>query len=191
MHDHLTPLTRFGGRSLSRLALLGGAFLVAGFVMSCAAAPEANETPTPVQETAEESAVGSEETQASPSNGSAGTATFTAGERVFTVELTFCGVYEQGTEILLAGIANEINGDAQGFLEGGLLPAGSALNGEFRIDIGADGPLQTSEEFLALGSPSGSPVTLSEEPEGYLILSGTWNEHGDSLGGGSLAFSCS
>ena len=153
-------------------------------------------TPTPVSSTDKDTQMSeppaNDETQAPPVGWAAGAATFTVGDRVFTVELTLCGMYGDGddAEVVLAGPASENGGDATGFLEGDLLPAGSELNAEFRIDIGADGPQQSTDEFLALGLASGSPVTFSEEGGGYVVRSGAWNENGEDLGEGSLAFSC-
>ena len=199
------PNTTSGGaRRMSplRAALFGGAVLPL-LLTACAAVPGAQEvppsqqaTPTPVSSTDKDTQMSeppaNDETQAPPVGWAAGAATFTVGDRVFTVELTLCGMYGDGddAEVVLAGPASENGGDATGFLEGDLLPAGSELNAEFRIDIGADGPRQSTDEFLALGLASGSPVTFSEEGGGYVVRSGAWNENGEDLGEGSLAFSC-
>lgn len=160
-------------------------------LMGCAAesAPEdttgSGSSPVPVESRA------SDDSQDPPAGAAAGTAVLTIGDRAFTAQLDLCSVYDSGAEILLAGPASETRGSAHGFLEGDLLQAGAELNGEFRIDIGADAPHQSTNEFLALGYASGTPVTLTAEGEGYIIRSGAWNEKGDSLGEGSLEFSCS
>ena len=185
------PTTHPFARRTSRWrpSSLGASIVLVLMVVGCAAQPGAQPPPSQPSSAPEGGAV--DDASAAPADGSAGTATFTVDGRAFTVDLTLCGVYGDGPEIALAGAASEDGGDALGHFEGDLVPFGSELNGEFRIDISPDGQARSSDEFLALGYASGVPVTLSEEDDGYVIRSGAWNENGEDLGEGSVQFACS
>lgn len=191
MTASLTSSLHSARPSLLRAALVGCAVVLPFLLIGCgsAAAPGADEGAS--QKDHGTGADEGDDASSESTNGSAGSATFTVGDRVFTIDLTLCGVYADATEIVLAGAAKSDDGSAVGFFEGDLVPFGDELNGEFRIDIGADGPSQSTDEFLALGYASGSAVTLDEEGSGYVVRSGAWNEQGDDLGAGSLAFACS
>ncbi|GAA3212929.1 hypothetical protein [Microbacterium terregens] len=119
-----------------------------------------------------------------------GEATFSAGGRDFTIDLAVCSVYEAG-DVLLGGPANEVGTDATGYLDGDSTVLDSQAYGEFRIDIGADGPLQSTDDFLALGNSLGGAFALSDDGAGYLITASAWNAQGDDLGEATLAFTCS
>lgn len=121
---------------------------------------------------------------------SAGEATLSIGGREFTVELTTCGVYDGGGEVVLSGHAVEVGGAVSGFFDGDLTTLDSRVYGEFRLDIGATGPFESSDEFLALGDPVGGEIAFSEEAHGNVITAKAWNEEGDDLGEGSLTFVC-
>lgn len=155
----------------------------------CATAPAPDTAPKADAPAGEENT--SEGTAEQPSSDAEGTATFTVGDRVFAVELARCSVYEGGTEVMLAGPATEVGGDAVGYLDGEHGPFDGGLNGEFRIDIGASRALQSTDEFVALGSPSGTELTIVADGDGYVIQSGAWNENGEMLGDATLSFSCS
>lgn len=191
MHDSLTTSRGLGRSRRLLLALVGALATTALLLTGCAATSSPGKGSSTSQGTPSAAPNGHDEAPAEAATGSAGTATFTVGDRVFTVELTLCGIYADATEIVLAGHATESSGGPSGFLEGDLLPFGDEINGEFRIDIGADGPTQSADEFLALGYASGTPVTLEQDGSGYIIRSGAWNENGEDLGAGTLAFACS
>lgn len=119
-----------------------------------------------------------------------GEATFSAGGRTFTVELSMCAVYDEG-DVLLSGPAREVGTDVTGYLDGDVTMLDSEAYAEFRIDVGADAALQSTDEFLALGNSLGGSFAISEQVGGYEIRADAWNASGDDLGEGSLAFSCS
>ncbi len=186
----LLPRKRFGAPA----AVLGGAAALALLLGGCTdeAAPEAADSDQSSTEQSDASDASSESDASEQSAGdSRGEATFSAGDREFTVELTTCGVYDDGGEIVLSGHATEVGGDATGFLDGDLTTLDSQSYGEFRIDIGASGPFESTDEFLALGDPTGGGIAYSEEAHGHVIIAKAWNQDGDDLGEASLIFVCS
>lgn len=165
--------------------LFSGPVLLALFLSGCSTGPEGGADPaTAAQDSAQETDASDQS-----SGDTQGEATFSAGGREFTVALTTCGVH--GEEVVLSGHATEVGGDATGFLDGDLTTLDSQSYGEFRIDIGADGPFQSTDDFIALGDPTGGDLSFSEEAHGYVITADAWNTEGDDLGAGSLIFTCS
>lgn len=121
---------------------------------------------------------------------SRGSATFTVGGREFTVQLRMCAVYDD-EDVLLSGPATEAGSGQVGYLDGDATMLGAEPYGEFRIDIGADAPMQSTDDFLSMGNSSGDTFTFESDGDGYVITASAWNANGDDLGLGTLAFTCS
>lgn len=155
-----------------------------------AGTPE-SESPESEPASTSDSPATTDQSEPAGADASAGEATFSIGGREFVVELTTCGVYENGEEVVLGGHAKEVGGAAAGFLDGDLTTLDSQAYGEFRLDIGAGGPFESSDEFLALGDSTGGNLAFSQESDGNVIVANGWNEAGEDLGEGSLAFMCS
>lgn len=175
-------------RFLTKMVRIGSvATLVAVGLSGCAGGdkPDGDTTRSPQSGAAAKTNMGA----GADGNQSQGDATFSVGEREFAVELTHCSVYPEG-DMLLSGPARESGTDITGYFDGDVFMLDSAPYGEFRVDIGADGPLQSTDDFLALGNITGEELTISETGSGYSITGGTWNSTGDSLGEGNLAFNC-
>jgi hypothetical protein len=120
---------------------------------------------------------------------SAGTATATIGAREFSFELSGCTMYE-GREVELSGLGGEVGTDVPSYLDGGAMQMDSTPLGEFRINIGADRPFQSSDDFIAFGAPTGGNFTVVKEGAGYLATGPAWDDNGTSLGTGTLHFTC-
>lgn len=120
---------------------------------------------------------------------SVGTATATIGARTFAFELSGCTVYD-GREVELSGLGGEVGTDVPSYLDGGAMEMDSTALGEFRIDIGSDGPFQSSDEFIALGAPTGGNFSIVKEGTGYLATGPAWDNNGTALGAGTLHFTC-
>lgn len=109
--------------------------------------------------------------------------------REFSFELTGCTVY-QDSEVEISGPGAEVDSDTSSYLDGGAVQIDTDAIGEFRIDIGATGPFQSSEEFLALGAPTGGDFSVVADGDGYVATGNTWDSNGTDLGTGTLHFTC-
>lgn len=119
----------------------------------------------------------------------AGTATAVIDGREFTFRLSGCTIYEQ-SEVELSGPGAEVGSDTPSHLDGGAMQMDSDAIGEFRIDIGSDGPFDSSDEFLSLGAPSGGDFTVVADGDGHLATGNSWDSDGTDLGTGTLRFTC-
>lgn len=120
----------------------------------------------------------------------AGSATASIDGREFTFMLSNCMMYE-GEEVELSGAGGETGADAPSYLDGGLMQMDADVTGEFRISIGTDQPFDSTNEFLALGAPTGEGLTVVKDGDGYLATGNAWNDQGADLGTGTLRFACS
>lgn len=136
-----------------------------------------------------ESQSGSGETEASASDSPAGSATVSAGGREFSFQLTRCLVYEE-REVELAGPGAEVGSSVSSYFDGGLMQMGTDALGELRVDIGADGPFQSSDEFIAIGAPTGGDFSVTKTGHDYLATGKSWDNDGTDLGTGTVQFSC-
>lgn len=177
-------MMRMGRRIAASLA---GATVLAVALSGCASASD-----EPRDEAAAAPGFGTE-----PSNGAEpaddgvrGAATFSAGGRTFTVELRMCAVHDGG-DVLLSGPARESGTGVTGYLEGDATVLDGDPYGEFRLDVGADGPRQSTDEFVALGNSAGGTLAYATGGAEHVFTATTWDHNGDALGEGSLAFRCS
>lgn len=97
-----------------------------------------------------------------------------------------CSVYEGG-EALLSGHGSEVGSDVASHLDGDSV---TFEDGEFRIDIGAEGPFESTDDFLAIGSSLGGDFSLAEEGSGYTVMGQAWSGSSTDLGVGTIQFSC-
>lgn len=132
-----------------------------------------------------------DEQASTPSNSastanSRGTATFSVDGRTFDFDLSMCSVYEDG-EALISGLGSEVGSDVPSHLDGDSV---TFADGEFRVDIGADGPFQSSDDFLSIGSSLGGAFSLVEDGNGYLVTGQAWSGANLELGTGTMQFQC-
>lgn len=116
-----------------------------------------------------------------------GAATVSIDGRTFEFDLRMCSVYEGG-EALISGLGSEVGSDVPSHLDGDSV---TFEDGEFRIDIGAEGPFESSDDFLAIGSSLGGAFSLAEDGDGYLVTGQAWSPSSLELGTGTLQFRCS
>lgn len=121
--------------------------------------------------------------------GAAGSAKLAVDGREFDVELRLCTVTDDG-ELLLSGRATETGAGVSGHLDGDASGFPATSHGEFRLDIGADGPFQSSDQFIAWGTAFGGTMSLTEEGDGYVLSAPAWNQDGAELGAGVVRFRC-
>lgn len=166
--------------SRTTLAALG---LIAALCLSaCASGGDERESEPAASSTAETQEA---KTQGAETNEAA----LSVDGREFSVTLTMCTAQEGG-DILLSGPAQEKGTDVTGHFDGDASDAGGELDGEFRVDIGATGPYQSTDEFVAFGTSIGGTLTLSKQADDYVLTGSAWNAQGQSLGDGVLTFRC-
>lgn len=181
-----------------RTAVIGGTALVM-LLTGCAGAAEAP-APPPAEPAAQGDADGAANETGDSANGAsddaapddaagaaASSATVTIDGREFTFELQTCSVYDSG-EALLSGLGGETGAGVPSYLDG---DSTSFSDGEFRIDIGADGPFQSSDDFLSIGSSLGGAFALEETGDGYVVTGHAWGGDELDLGTGTIHFTCS
>ncbi|HWV25974.1 MAG TPA: hypothetical protein VNZ66_02030 [Aeromicrobium sp.] len=149
---------------------------------ACASGGDEREPDPAASRTAESQAAESQDAEGNE-------AALSVDGREFTVTLTMCTAQEGG-DILLSGPAQENGTDVTGHFDGDASDAGGELDGEFRVDIGATGPYQSTDEFVAFGTSIGGTLTLSKESDRYVLTGSAWNAQGQSLGDGVLTFRC-
>lgn len=128
-------------------------------------------------------------TKTSSSQPSATSAIVSVDGRTFEFDLRTCSVYHDG-EVLLAGPGREVGTQVPSHLDGDVSRFGDDTHGEFRIDIGADGPFQSKDVFISLGNSLGGRYSLSEAGDGYLVTASAWDHNGTDLGTAQLRFTC-
>lgn len=117
---------------------------------------------------------------------SRGIATVSIDGRTFEFDLRMCSVYDGG-EALVSGPGSEVGSDVASHLDGDSV---TFEDGEFRIDIGADGPFQSTDEFLSIGSSLGGSFLLADDGSGYVVTGHAWDRSGTDLGVGTMRFNC-
>ncbi|MGM7672022.1 hypothetical protein [Microbacterium sp. A93] len=169
----------------------GGSLLAVLLLSACSSAPQPADLPetTILEEPAEQSASPDDEEVSDETY--AGHATALIAGREFTFQLDLCVMYNE-EEVELRGLGGEIDSDVPSFLDGGAMRMDSDPLGEFRIDLGADGPFQSSDEFLSLGAPTGGDITFTVVKEGneFVATGKTWGNTGVDHGTGTLRFVC-
>lgn len=172
---------------LSRILPVAGIVLVTSLLLSgCSAAGE--QSSEPLGSTTESQP--EPDSDAAAPDSQSGTATVSIDGRDFTFQLSRCLIYDE-SEVELAGPGSENGSSLASYFDGGVMQLGTDALGEFRIDIGADGPFQSSDEFLAVGAPTGGgDFSVIKAGNGYLATGKSWDNTGADLGTGTVQFSC-
>lgn len=174
--------------------MIGVATAIAGVAIAtllagCASDPVAPQPEDPVVDTTgdespnEEPGSGGSSESASDANG---VASVEIDGRTFEFDLRMCSVYPSG-EALISGLGSEVGSDVPSHLDGDSV---TFEDGEFRIDIGADGPFQSTDDFLSIGSSLGGSFSITEDGSGYIAEGQAWNTSGEDLGIGTMRFTC-
>ena len=119
----------------------------------------------------------------------AATASATIGGREFTFELDGCLVYD-GRETEIDGLGRETGSTTPSYLDGGSTQMGAPALGEFRINIGAQGQFESSDDFVALGAIFDEEFSIVPDGDGYLVSGRAWDSNATDLGPGTLRFTC-
>lgn len=169
-----------------RSALIGGALAASLLLVGCGGSapqpPSAPEASAPATATEKPD-------DASTIENMPGAAQITVAGRTFSFELSTCVIY--GEEVELGGLGGETGVETPSYLDGGVMSMGQQSLGEFRIDIGADGPFQSSDEFIAFGAPTGdSDFVVVLDGDGYVATGPAWSDQGNDLGLAKMQFSC-
>lgn len=126
---------------------------------------------------------------ATSSTGAEGSATLNVGEQSYTVELKFCSLFG-GQDALFHGTAFDTSGTQVGYLEGDFGDLSDHPHGEARIDFGATGKLQSTDEFVAMGSVMGD-ITVTDLSDSTLMVSAVaWDQDGTQLPTAMLSVKC-
>lgn len=177
-------MLRAGKRTSRLLTAIGGvaiAVLLVGCASESSTSPEPDEATS--SKTTDEQAGGPNSSDEADSQG---VATVSIDGRTFEFDLRMCSVYEGG-EALVSGLGSEVGSDVSSHLDGDSV---NSDDGEFRIDIGADGPFQSTDDFLAIGSSLGGSFSLAEEGSGYVVTGQAWSGSSTDLGTGIMEFTC-
>lgn len=180
-------MQRSTSRSLSSLGAISAAFLL---LVGCAASPAA---PSPSGDanasSAPKAGATPESVEASTPAGAQGTAVLTFADTTYSATLQFCSLYESG-DALFHGSAYDGDGNEVGYLEGDFVGLTDIPNGEARIDFGATSKLQSTDEFVAIGSPGGA-IAIADFSATELIVAGSaWQADGTQLPPATLVVSC-
>ena len=174
-------------RTVGLIAADGGVAL-ALMLGGCASEPSA--PPPDTASGSSDGGSGGEKAETPTSEGAAtnsrGVATVSIDGRSFEFDLRTCSVYDSG-EANVSGLGSEVGSDVPSHLDG---DSATFEDGEFRIDIGADGPFQSTDDFLAIGSSLGGEFSLVEDGDGYVITGQPWSGSDTALGTGTMQFSC-
>ena len=114
----------------------------------------------------------------------------TYADMTYSATLQLCSLYESG-DALFHGPAYDSDGTEVGYLEGDFVGLTDVPNGEVRIDFGASTKLQSTDEFVAMGSPGG-PLAIAEFTSAELLIAGAaWQSDGAQLPPATLRVNCS
>src|SRR5690606_33049222 len=80
-----------------------------------------------------------------------GQAELSYGDTSFTAELAFCSL-DGNEDALFHGPAFDASGSQVGYLSGDFGGLSSSPDGEARINLGATGQFESTDEFIAMGS---------------------------------------
>lgn len=120
---------------------------------------------------------------------SSGEAVLSYGDITYTAQLQHCSL-SGGEDALFHGAVTDDTDAHIGYLEGDFSGLNSLPQGEARIDFGATGSMQSSEEFIALGTVAGEIVVTDASDSSIVIVGGTWDQEGTLLGTGTLRVNC-
>lgn len=112
----------------------------------------------------------------------------TVDGRKFEIALSMC--ITSPDDILVSGPANESGGGVSGYFDGDIVDVSGQPYGELRLDIGATGSFDSSDEFIVVGSSAGGELVVAEDGAGYVITAGSRDDAGTDLGTATFEFSC-
>lgn len=179
-------------RNLKPLSLLAVATAFAFALAGCASepadqAPEVDEVvPVETAETPDPEATNEE--PAATSGGGEGEAELTYGDIEFVIELQSCMLSAE--DALFHGPALDAAGNGVGYFDGDFTGLADVPYGVARIDLGATQNLQSTDEFVMIGSSAGNFVVSDLSESSMIIVGPVANENGESLGSGVLKVTC-
>ncbi len=180
---------RKNGLSVRRLAIVGGVCVVALLAAGCSSADTADESPSSVVDQDGTASTDPADAAQGSSVEPSGTAKVVVDGRTFDFELTTCLVTEDG-EVQLSGPGTEAGSDVGSYFDGEATELGDDSFSEYRIEIGAGGPFESADSFIAVGNSNGGSYALSGGPDSYLVTASAWNENGDDLSEGTVEYEC-
>lgn len=175
---------------MTRAALAAATLSIPFLLTACA--PAADDQPTPP-------AVGGASSQPddpapaadapAPAPAGAGQATLVIGPETWDFELAFCIIDD--TDVIAHGPGTDASG-ADAYLGVDFVRTGDDTDGAARVDVGATGQFQSSDEFYALDMAYlVGDYTLTIEGARFFLDGAFHQADGQSVGSGSLSLDCS
>lgn len=130
-----------------------------------------------------------DEENATGSGGSQGEVVLSYGDVEYTADLAFCSLTE-GEDALFHGTAFDASGAAIGYLDGDFGGLGDIPYGEARIDFGATGQFESTDEFVAIGDAMGHIVIPYSSDTGLNVVGAAWLQDGTALPTATLRVTC-
>lgn len=157
-------------------------------VLGCGAADaDTGERATPEPDTQAVDTSSTDDDSATASGGT-GEAELSYEGTTFTAQLQHCSL--QGEDALFHGPAFDDSGTEVGYLDGDFGNLTDVPYGEVRIDFGATGQFESSEEFIAMGDSIGHIVITDFSDSNLNVAGGIWDQDATQLGTGVLKVSC-
>lgn len=126
---------------------------------------------------------------ATNTDGKQGEAVFNYGDNTYAAELQFCSLAE-GQDALFHGVAHDDTGSEVGYLDGDFGILDGNLHGEVRIDFGATGQFESTDEFIAMGSALNGIVATDFSDVSWHIMGGGWDQDGVQQSNTTLKVVC-
>ncbi|MGM7679567.1 hypothetical protein [Microbacterium sp. A94] len=118
-----------------------------------------------------------------------GEAVLSYGDTSYSAQLEFCSL--SGTEdALFHGMAYDDAGEQVGYLNGDFGALTDLPHGEARIDFGATAKLQSTDEFVAMGTVAGHIVVADFSDTDLIVVGGAWDQAGTQLPTATLKVTC-
>lgn len=165
------------------------ALLVATLVGCGSSSPdEEGRVPEPATET-ESDVPTAEESAGDEAANQQGEATFTVGDATYTSDLQSCALSD-GEDAQFHGPVRDESGAEVGYLSGEFGVLDGTAFGEARINFGATGPLESRDEFLAVGDAMSNIVLTQFSSTSWYVIGGAWDEHGTQTPSSTLSVTC-
>lgn len=107
----------------------------------------------------------------------------------YTAQLRHCSL-SGGEDALFHGSAYDDSGVEVGYLEGDFGNLTDVPYGEARLDFGASGNLQSTDEFIAMGDAAAHIVVTAASDTDLIIMGGLWDQNGTQLATATLKVAC-
>lgn len=124
-----------------------------------------------------------------PTSDSAGEAVLSYGDTTYTSELKFCSL-SADEDALFHGVANDESGDSVGYLDGDFGGLSDDAYGEVRINFGATGKFESTDNFVAMGDAENDIVITDSSETSLVVVGGAWAEDGTNLPTATLRVTC-